>query len=853
MAGEDPLTSAEAALAAVGRDPRAGLQRADAVLHSLPRRRSEQDVRALVVAERAAALALREIGDAAAARARLRHAADVARRHGLTGARAECLITTAFLETEAGRLSRAVALLDEVPSEPDPTLTLRALTTRALLLQRTGRHAEALADYEMALRLGRELGDGVRIARLLNNRAMALAYLGRTDDALDDLRAAGDLYRECGAAGLAAQTIANAAWVVGMDGDVPAALRLFDLSETSDLGDGHPEMWSDRAEIYLRAGLARDALRSAQQAVQWLSGTGWGASESEALLLLARCELETGDAEDAVAHARQAQRMLRAQGREGWVALASYVVVAARIRQGVVSPADVASVSAALLANGWRLASLDLVTAAAATSLRAGRKAQARHLLTGHVARSVRPGGLAGRQHFARALAAEVEGRPAAAHRLLARAFEQIEERRALLGASDLRALSSTLARDIVASGVRVAVQSRSDRDLFAWAERGRAASFRYRPAEPLEDGELAHALTRLRWASRTLDDALLEGRRDTAAAAEVARCESRVLQLSRRARGSAARQELSVRELDAALAGRPFVHLLVHDGRVLSVMRAGGRVHRRELGALAEAAQLIDRLSFARRRGPVGRSAGESARRRLAQVLWEPVADVLAGTAPVLSAPPELGSVAWGALDGFADLPFSVAPSARAWLLAHSRPDARSRVAALYGPGLESAAREASVVLSVHGVTNSDALPGSTDEFLRATGSVDVLHVAAHARLRLDNPLFSCLLMADGEVTGYELERLSRVPAHVVLSCCHAGSSAEMGPGESQGLATTFLRLGARSVVAPVEPLADADAVDAMTALHRGLAAGMSAADALATARHDPWGAAAGLVAFGD
>ncbi|MGE3809902.1 MAG: hypothetical protein AB7I24_00005, partial [Candidatus Nanopelagicales bacterium] len=95
-AGDGLVARAEAALDAVGRDPHAALRLADDVLRILPsRRRSDEDVRALVVAQRAAGLALREIGEAAAARARLAQALSAARSRHLTSLDAECRITGA--------------------------------------------------------------------------------------------------------------------------------------------------------------------------------------------------------------------------------------------------------------------------------------------------------------------------------------------------------------------------------------------------------------------------------------------------------------------------------------------------------------------------------------------------------------------------------------------------------------------------------------------------------------------------------------------------------------------------------------------------------------------------------------
>jgi CHAT domain-containing protein len=105
---------------------------------------------------------------------------------------------------------------------------------------------------------------------------------------------------------------------------------------------------------------------------------------------------------------------------------------------------------------------------------------------------------------------------------------------------------------------------------------------------------------------------------------------------------------------------------------------------------------------------------------------------------------------------------------------------------------------------------------------------------------------------MADGDITGYDIELLAKVPHTVVLSCCRAGRDAEVAPGEAHGLATTFLRLGSASVIAPVEELPDGATTDVMTALHASLAAGSAPAAAVHAVQSDPWGPGSGLLCFG-
>ncbi|TAF70578.1 MAG: CHAT domain-containing protein [Oscillatoriales cyanobacterium] len=81
----------------------------------------------------------------------------------------------------------------------------------------------------------------------------------------------------------------------------------------------------------------------------------------------------------------------------------------------------------------------------------------------------------------------------------------------------------------------------------------------------------------------------------------------------------------------------------------------------------------------------------------------------------------------------------------------------------------------------------------------------VQVLHSSHHAQSRLDSPLESCLLLADGKITlgqimspGFRLPNLS----DVFLSCCETNLGVAGISDDILSLSTGFLCAGARSVV---------------------------------------------------
>ncbi|MET1008234.1 MAG: CHAT domain-containing protein, partial [Propionibacteriaceae bacterium] len=140
------------------------------------------------------------------------------------------------------------------------------------------------------------------------------------------------------------------------------------------------------------------------------------------------------------------------------------------------------------------------------------------------------------------------------------------------------------------------------------------------------------------------------------------------------------------------------------------------------------------------------------------------------------------------------------------------------------------------------------------------AMDGAELVHVAAHGRLRSDNPQFSALVLADGPYTVYDLERLRSAPRHVILAACDTGRTVSVAGQEILGLTAALLSQGTATLVAPVVPVPDAETVDLMLAYHRNLRQGRPPAEALALAQQDSNltdsvanVAAAGFVCLGD
>lgn len=76
--------------------------------------------------------------------------------------------------------------------------------------------------------------------------------------------------------------------------------------------------------------------------------------------------------------------------------------------------------------------------------------------------------------------------------------------------------------------------------------------------------------------------------------------------------------------------------------------------------------------------------------------------------------------------------------------------------------------------------LTGSVATPAAA---LAAMNGAAVVHVAPHGLHQAENPLFSTLELSGGSIFGYDLQRLTRPPALIMLSSCELGLN-DVRPG---------------------------------------------------------------------
>ncbi|MGW0372267.1 CHAT domain-containing protein, partial [Streptomyces coeruleorubidus] len=195
---------------------------------------------------------------------------------------------------------------------------------------------------------------------------------------------------------------------------------------------------------------------------------------------------------------------------------------------------------------------------------------------------------------------------------------------------------------------------------------------------------------------------------------------------------------------------------------------------------------------------------------------------------------------VPWALLPSLRERVLSVSPSAGSWLRAReTAPPRDGRHVLVRGPGLATGGAEVPELAGRYAcATVLEDDEARVPRVLQELDGAALAHIAAHGTFRADSPLFSSLRMADGPIVVHDFERLDRSPYRIILSCCDTALLASVGADELLGLVTALLPLGTAGVVACSAPVNDAAVVPLMLALHKGLGAGLSLAEALRDAR---------------
>lgn len=673
------------------------------------------------------------------------------------------------------------------------------------------------------------------------NRASAHQYLGHHDRAIGDLRVALDLASRHHCLDLEFKARHNLGYSHFLVGDVPAALRAMGEADRMDVDVARATAKRDHAQVLLESGLLDEATTLLAEALRIATERRLHHEVGETLVDIARLELLRGDGERALAVAREAARLFRRRGADGWWVQAEILRAESLLACGT-GRAGARRLVERLqsLPTQSRAVRLDARLVATEASLVAGDIEGAQALFRGTRASPTSPSARL-RHDWIAARLALAAGDRARARRRLREAARRVAEQQDRPASLDARTAFALHAQKLVGLDVGLAVET-SARATLAASERWRAATARLPTLVPHPDVELDERFTRLRALRQQLRDAG-DSRRTDRLGLEIVALERairhREWELADHDRRPVVRAPARAGECvtHAAATDTDVLSLLAVRGRLLAVTISTAGVQLHDLGGSEEVAertrQVLADLAVLGRVLPSGLT--EVVRRSLHHRL-----DELARMLPIprtrsrlLLVPTRvLRSIPWRMIDGMHDRPLVVTPSLAAWLLPPTH--TAGKVVAIAGPGLARAATEIDAVAAPWG-TSATVLPDATGaDLAEALRTAHLVHVAAHGFHHDQNALFASVAMHDGPLFAYELQRRGVGAGHVVLSACDTGRAMMRASDESVGLTASLLACGARSVVAAVAPVRDAAAAELMVDYHRELAGGASAAVAL-------------------
>ncbi|MEZ5408502.1 MAG: CHAT domain-containing protein [Acidimicrobiales bacterium] len=833
---------------------------------------------------------------------------ELAGHNGLTVLEADIRLSLATCLLLTGDTAAAHHQLELAEPHLDlPGSRGRLVMQRGFLAMHQGAMAEAADWFDEAEPMLAGGADELGHVRLLLNRGIANTMRGLVAQGEADFARALDLANGLGQQMLAAGATQNLGFAASRRGDLPAALRWFDDARERYRALGSPPrlmgtLEIDTCNVLLPGGLYADAAAAAGRAVALATATGNRLDEAEARLLAARAHLAGGELAEGEREAEAAAALFRESERAPWVALAEHVSLTAAARRSPPSePLLQRAVASAehLTASGWRREALEVRTFAGRTALALGRVDEARALLA-PLADEVAEGSAALRATawLATATLRLADGDRAAAKAALSAGMAVVEEHRATLGSTELRAHVSINAAELAELGLQLATEDGDPLETLAWAERWHAGALSVAPVRPAPDSPLARALTELREVHVSVTRGTADPFDDVDPDRRIAALERRIRDLSRSVAGGGAPPAVGRAPTDADL---PALRRSLGSGVLVEYFSVGGDLHAvvveggsdgpgvrlHCLGRLDDVDDAVRRIAATLARLAYGQGS-DSALRATADALDAMAAALDERLVAKLGLPPRVDVVVvptgslqglpWPALPSLAHRTVTVSPSGCLWVGTGSpSPDLMSsgvtgdglgqqfegspdlmlsgvigdglgqqfegstgRALLVCGAGLPGGVGEIERLRRIHaGATVLTGEQATVPAVTRAMAEADLVHLAAHGSFRADNPMFSALGLHDGPLTVYDLESLSRAPTTVILPACDAGRASVRHGDELLGTAAALLQVGVRTVIAPVTVVPDARVVPPlMEELHRLIRAGVAPATALVRAR---------------
>lgn len=854
---------AETVLASVQADPRAA---ADAARRLLT---ESEDERERAIARWALGFAEREFGDLASAEIELRAAADHAGRLGDAELEARIITTLAVVVLNRGFPDAALEMIERPIAVLDGEHQARAIMQRGLIKYRLADFDGALADNLAVVDELRRAGDWIALTRLHVNVGSIQSFRRDFDAAEMSLNDAIALAEQHGQALLSGYAHHNLGHIRALRGEVPTALAAFDLAkqryvELDALGE-LATLMADRARTLADAGLRVEARESVDSAYSLVRDGPNTSQAADIALLTAQIRLADDDPAASIEPAEWAHRAFTDQGCDGWIPVAELVLLRAATSA---APEDLATAAVDLAQRlrdcGWIEEAQTALIVAADRFGEAGEVDRARHALTD----ATQLDAVTLRSRAARWLAmARYEflgGDLDAARGAVDAGLDLLAANRSLLGAVELLARSIEAGEALTQLGIDIELRRGDAAGVLDVLRRAMVVELAVE--YPLHaDTEMADQLAELRHTVaeiRTVDQGSDERARLRERQAEL---EDSIRDRSRRI----ARRRSPTTDRPPPIGAIPRDRLAAVEpssGTVRMVGLVDGRPLLHQPAAGASVHELVDTVDFALHR--LNREGVSAASAQVATAMLDDAADALdralvphgvrTSARPLVITPTGgLHGLSWRVLPSLRGRSLTVSTSLGDPPPAHDH----SRVLLVAGPDLAHADREIAEIGVTDGRSGRQVtlLPSSEATVERVVADLeatDLAHIACHGSFRADNPLFSALHLADGDLTIYELDACAQLPHTVILSACNAGQSSVLRGGALLGMANALLQMGVASVIAPLNPVNDSRLVPIMRALHGRLADGADAATALADVSIDGEGnldpTAASFVCFG-
>ncbi len=774
--------------------------------------------------------------------------------------RTRALISLALAEAELGGLDSGLRVLDDALAEvSSDEVRLQALLhgQRGVLLLRSGQYRRSWPELNAAAG-GLEADDPERIKVLINRGVVALRVT-QLDQAATDFSTSLELARHQGLSFEEAVSVTNLGYLAFVRGDLPQALR---MTETAQEILAPQSAWlagvcaRGRADVLLAAGLLGEAEGEYRHAVDKLTKQGHRQDRGQAALGLAEIERLRRNYPSARAWARRAARLFDSRGSSGWALLADLELVwiesLARPQLAVQLAGDLET---RLAGHGLR------EEASLARLLRIGSLIAIGRIGEAEAVAGQRDSGRRGTRMATRMLAYEVRaqlhaaaGNANRAQRTRQRGLADLHRYQAQFGSVDLLTAASRIGITLATDGLRRALAGGRAASVLQWSEQVRATSVRMPNVRPPQDPRTAELLASLRYVQSSQRTSQLLSEPVDADLARQARDLTR--QIREHTWNTAAHRRIErpvqLGQLRAQLDDGAIVLSLmgvdeqVH-GFVVTANRTRQMVVVDDLPSVrntiwrlrADLDQLARARLPARMRQSVAGSAAHGLR-RLDALVGSALADLDTGGPLILVPSGQAALVPWQLVPRLRDRLVCVVPSLTWWV--HQRESgplpAGGREVHVAGPDVDRAEPEARAAAG--GQPDARVLAGEDATVAATLAAMDgaaTLHVAAHGLHEADNPLFSRLLLADGWLYGHDLDSVSQLPQHAVLSACETGMSSIRPGDEALGLTAALLHGGCRCVVSAVAKVNDDVAEHVAVEHHRALRTGAQPARALQTA----------------